>query len=295
MKSMVVFILTLFMVDANSQVYVIPENAPLSAPKLIAKNIYAFWLDISPDGKRIMADGSTASHDFAAFETSVSGGTWKQVTANGIGDVFTPAYAPDGKSILYVVDKPIATIYQLDQKTGNLRQLIQPGLMPRLSADGKRVVFSRQTQAKVSMFIANYDGTGEIEVSQAGNWVNCPTFHPRDSNEILYTDSTAIYQIRADGSNIRTLLKVGYIDCVRWSPDGSKVVYSSTIQGKEEIFVMKADGSGSTRMTAVANMSASNPVFSPDGQKIYFILSPVSPLTKLDLMKRNASGISISR
>jgi Tol biopolymer transport system component len=34
-----------------------------------------------------------------------------------------------------------------------------------------------------------------------------------------------------------------------WSPDGSKVVFTSTRDGNSEIYVMNADGTGQTRLT----------------------------------------------
>ncbi len=58
----------------------------------------------------------------------------------------------------------------------------------------------------------------------------------------------------------------------RFSPDGSKIVFSSTpsAAGKyPQIYIMDADGSSITRL---GNPSATNitPVFSPDGRKIVF-------------------------
>lgn len=55
----------------------------------------------------------------------------------------------------------------------------------------------------------------------------------------------------------------------QWSPDGTKLVFDSNVDGNPEIYVMNADGSGRTRLT-------NNPAFdgypswSPDGSKIAF-------------------------
>jgi len=54
-----------------------------------------------------------------------------------------------------------------------------------------------------------------------------------------------------------------------WSPDGSKITFSSDIDGNDEIYVMNADGSNQTRIT---NNDAEDwyPSWSPDGSKIAF-------------------------
>jgi uncharacterized protein YjdB len=54
-----------------------------------------------------------------------------------------------------------------------------------------------------------------------------------------------------------------------FSPDGSRIAYVSTSGGNAEIYVMNADGTGSTRLT-VEPAPDGRPVFTPDGQTILF-------------------------
>ena len=54
-----------------------------------------------------------------------------------------------------------------------------------------------------------------------------------------------------------------------WSPDGSKIVFDSNVDGNPEIYVMNADGTGRTRLTNNAAVDA-YPSWSPDGSKIAF-------------------------
>ena len=55
-----------------------------------------------------------------------------------------------------------------------------------------------------------------------------------------------------------------------WSPDGSKIVYWSSENGNNDIYTIKADGTGKTQLTAEAS-NENSPVFSPDGSKIVFV------------------------
>ncbi|MCH7699956.1 MAG: PD40 domain-containing protein [Chloroflexi bacterium] len=53
-----------------------------------------------------------------------------------------------------------------------------------------------------------------------------------------------------------------------WSPDGTKIAFSSWAGGTGEIFVMHADGSGRTQLTSNAEVSYQAPDWSPDGSRI---------------------------
>lgn len=55
-----------------------------------------------------------------------------------------------------------------------------------------------------------------------------------------------------------------------FSADGSKVTFTSTRSGTEEIWVANADGSGAAQMTSVGGANTSNSRWSPDGRSILF-------------------------
>ncbi len=57
-----------------------------------------------------------------------------------------------------------------------------------------------------------------------------------------------------------------------WSPDGSKIVFSSSRNGKLELFTMNADGSKQTRLTQHLG-GAIKAKFSPDGNRLVYISS----------------------
>ncbi|MEP7199616.1 MAG: DUF5050 domain-containing protein, partial [Chloroflexota bacterium] len=57
-----------------------------------------------------------------------------------------------------------------------------------------------------------------------------------------------------------------------WSPDGSKIAFTSNRDGHYEVYVMNADGSEQTRLTRT-NLHSWSPSWSPDGKKIVFSTS----------------------
>ena len=64
------------------------------------------------------------------------------------------------------------------------------------------------------------------------------------------TTDTNIYVIDADGSNKTALTTHPSADLFHaWSPDGSKIVFTTERDGNLELYVMDADGSNPTRLT----------------------------------------------
>src|SRR3984893_16616738 len=75
-----------------------------------------------------------------------------------------------------------------------------------------------------------------------------------------------------------------------WSPDGSKIVFTSNRDGlfNTEIYVMNANGSGVTRLTFNPAIDDS-PDWSPDGMKIVFA-SNRTGLLDFEIWVENANG-----
>ena len=94
-------------------------------------------------------------------------------------------------------------------------------------------------------------------------------------------DTTSdIYTMGADGSDVRQLTDEPGLDLFPvFSPDGSKIAFTSDRAGTVDIWVMDADGSNPVQLTRFENDSLDDyhPTWSPDGEQIAFIRGEIPP------------------
>jgi Tol biopolymer transport system component len=77
----------------------------------------------------------------------------------------------------------------------------------------------------------------------------------------------------------------------RWSPDGTRIVFTSDRDGDPEIYVMQADGSGPRRLTYSPGRDA-HPFFSRDGSRIVF-QSPRANGTDTNIYVMGSDGAGV--
>jgi tricorn protease-like protein len=94
------------------------------------------------------------------------------------------------------------------------------------------------------------------------------------------------------GGEIRQLTDNATVDAVpSWSPDGKHLVFFSNRDGNNEIYRMRADGSGQTNLTNDPGADETA-TFSPDGKRIVFASNRDGDY---DVYRMNANGSGVTQ
>ena len=160
----------------------------------------------------------------------------------------------------------------------------QPGLVPRREPARVRARLRADRQdsaAGLDLVTANADGTNEQillhfrSLEAEGQEPHDAQWSPdgtRIAVNMLNTkakprNGSAIYVLNADGTNFRQItpkrLNAGSPD---WSPNGKRIVFSSSYEGQAavEIYTVRPDGSGLKRVRKEPRYSAA---FEPSGHR----------------------------
>lgn len=177
----------------------------------------------------------------------------------------------------------------------NIRQLTFGGNNAEayFSADGRQLIFQRQEAVDAGcdqQYIMNIDGSGMRRVSNGLGRTTCGYFIQQD-RRIIYASSHGhdaacpappdhsagyvwplghleLYTANPDGSDLRQVTSNGAYNAeATASPDGSRVIFTSTRDGDIELYTMRVDGSDIRRITNRVGYDG-GAFFSPDGSKI---------------------------
>lgn len=195
-----------------------------------------------------------------------------------------------------------------ERHLANIRQLTHGGENAEayFSPDGTRLIFqsTRAGYACDQIYSMKIDGSDLRKVSTGTGRTTCGYFYP-GGKQILFasTHETAaacppkpsyergyvwpihagydIYRAAADGSKLEALTRSpGYDAEATIAPDGS-IAFTSVRDGDMEIYSMKADGTGVTRLTNRAGPDG-GPFFSWDGKQIAYRARPLNAGRELD-------------
>lgn len=262
--------------DQNGKLQVFTENLDGSNQKQLTFEGDNGRPDWSPDGRKI------------AFGSRVNDKTWVAVMdADGsnqklLVDGNAPDWSPDGTQIAF---SPDGQIWVMDADGSNVRQITQSSTFkagPSWSPDGTQMVFiliknpGSPTDPQPEIGIMNADGTNErilttedrvnvrrepdgtTTVLETANDANAPAWSPVD-NRIAFWSGIEnqygqIWVINSDGTGSTQLTEDPThrnSDDPSWSPDGKKILFSTGRSGRNELWIMDADGSNERRLSGI--------------------------------------------
>ena len=139
-----------------------------------------------------------------------------------------------------------------------------------------KIALGSNREGEPGIYSMNADGTGVRRLT--GNARDFPGSWSADGRKFVYGSSNLrlgdkgeIYVMNADGSGKRRLTRHEAFDCCPvWSPDGTKILFTSDRDGNGEIYVMNADGSDQRAISPSPSTQEFGAAWSPDGRTIAF-------------------------
>ncbi len=136
-----------------------------------------------------------------------------------------------------------------------------------------QIAYVRKMGKAKEIFVADYDGANERQVTKTGSTNLSPTFSP-DGSEIYFTSfldgQPHLYRVSAEGGKpIKVAGFSGIVAAPAISPDGNQIACVLSKDGNSEIYIIDKQGNVVRRLTNHRSIDTS-PTWSPDGKMIAF-------------------------
>ena len=183
------------------------------------------------------------------------------------------------KKIVFVSNKSgNGDIFSMNLDGSELTQLTNdPGSdqYPAVSPDGKKIAYSATTGGFWQIVVMNWDGSGKQQITFGPYRHGYPSWSFDGKYiflEIYIDENWEIYRMDSDGSNLKRLTNNPGVD--DWHPAAHpfeyKVIYESGPSGREDIFIIDANGQN-MRKISKSDRGYRVPKFLIDGSKIIFM------------------------
>lgn len=175
-------------------------------------------------------------------------------------------FGPNRTSDVWVYDTLHGTPSRLTFKANNWPALWAP--------DGKRVLFSSDESGVKNLYLANADGSGQVERLTTSVYDQLPAAWSAQNNTILFlqfqNDISQIWVLPMDGDRKPKLFLESRVSLryPEFSPDGRWVAYVSGESGTFQIYVQPYPGPG--EKVRISTTESTHPIWTANGREILF-------------------------
>ncbi len=219
-----------------SNLYV--SNIDGTDPTIILEDFSIEWiLEWSPDGSQIMFN------TYNKIYIINSDGSGQKELTEGI----SPSWSPDGNRIAFINNRDV---FLINKDSTNMTRLTFDENIDRSplswNNDGQ---FLAASTFSGNIKIINLNDNNQSFSFGENELYHFPKWSPTNSL-ILFIANQNIYTSDINGQNIQNLTALSARnESPSWSYDGQRILFVSTRDGNEEIYVMNADGGNQRRLT----------------------------------------------
>jgi TolB protein len=191
--------------------------------------------------------------------------------------VWWPRVSPDGKCIAYVAERDGQTALRLltvgSRQTSSIAPTEKTAWIGGWSPDGTKIIFGHGDRCNRTNFIVTI-ATRDIQQISLPKSELVWDWSP-DGKELLtisepeLNEPRQINRANLDGTGLVCLTNRTTDNLYpRFSPDGTKILFSSTRTRRSHAYVMTRDGKDALQLTSFDNRSTGFGCWSPDGKEI---------------------------
>jgi TolB protein len=174
---------------------------------------------------------------------------------------YLPAWSPDGTKLAFTSQRDgNPEIYVMNKDGSGLRRMTNnPAIdvSPTWSPTGNQIAWTSDRTGKPKIYVMNADGTGQRTLVGDPD-SDRPTWSRGKFNEIAYASKTGPgYDIKiysfATGEATKITDGIGSNESPAFSPNGRHIAFTSTRNGKAQLFTVDRDGNNLRQITHEGN------------------------------------------
>jgi Tol biopolymer transport system component len=214
--------------------------------------------------------------------------TTSATSTNDISNI-CPELSPDHTKVLYIKNTYNSTsgtedseVYMVDIDGQNNKKVYDPGDDPVLAVwtpKGKILLYESDGSS-VALKIIDPNNTTSVTTLSGVSTTNLDIgvdsirMSP-DGSEILVSYNYTLYTLNVSGTTVssttkNTITTGSYPISPSWSPDGTKIIFTSSSLTSSGYEIYSVSASGGTATALTSGCFAENPFYTPDSAKIIF-------------------------
>ncbi len=219
-----------------------------------------------------------------------------QVTTNKTINL-SPAWSPDGRSLLYTsYGEGRRSLYLYDLTTGRhtvIGEQNGSSIGGRWSPDGQRIAVAFERGGNTDIYVLDRSGRTIRRLTEDRGIDVSPAWSP-DGNRLAFVSNRSgnpqIYLLDIASGNARRLTFSGsYNTSPDWSPKGDKIAYTGRVSGRFQIFTISPQGGEPQQLTSGTGDNE-DPSWAPDSRFIAFSSNRGGGRYHLYMMRENGEN-----